>query len=158
MKNINSVLQELKSLQPDITFVPGNNFVWSSSNKSITYINNDSPESIWALIHETAHAKLGHTSYNSDQHLLKMEVEAWHEAKALASKLDVQIDSDHIEDCLDTYRDWLHQRSSCPSCNVVTLQNNNRTYKCFNCHKSWSMPESPLCKIIKIGQPTLSSL
>lgn len=148
--NSKDLLNKLKKALPGVKFIAGDNFVWSSSNKTVTYKDLNSNQSIWALIHESAHAKLGHKNYASDQHLLKMELEAWQEAKKMAKSLNVTIDPDHIENCLDTYRDWLHNRASCPNCNVVSGQVHSNTYQCFNCQTSWKVPISPLKRIQKV--------
>lgn len=146
---MDKLLLQIKQRFPRLNFVAGDDFVWSSRHQTVTYKYGDNPENQWALIHETAHASLGHSNYQTDQHLLVMELEAWKEAKIIAKSLKVTIDQDHIEDCLDTYRDWLHKRSTCPQCDVVGSQNSARHYKCFNCQCTWQVPSSPLCKINK---------
>jgi hypothetical protein len=149
-----SVLELLPSLQkdyPDITFKQGTLFVWSPKNQtvtySITYSNED--HAVWALIHEVAHAALKHEHYKNDVDLLRHEVEAWHTAKDIAKQYNMTIEENHIEDCLDTYRDWLHKRATCPNCSVVTIQQDDGAYKCFNCQTSWKVPASPLCRITR---------
>ena len=150
MHNLNDVLAQLKKQNPTIKYVKGNDFKWSFSSKTITYLNNNIITNIWSLIHETAHAQLDHQNYKTDQQLLTLEMQAWQRAKIIAKSLNgLIIDQDHIENCLDTYRDWLHKRATCPNCNVTTLQKGVGAYKCFNCHCSWNVPASPQCKIIK---------
>lgn len=102
---------------------------------------------VWSLLHETGHALLDHTSYKADFELLRLEVEAWERAKLLAADLDVAIDEDHIQDCLDTYRDWLFKRSICPQCNTKCLQQGDFVhYRCFNCHTVWRVSSSRFCR------------
>lgn len=92
----------------------------------------------WSLLHETGHALLGHTSYVADIELLKLEVAAWDRAKQLAKELGTSIDENHIQDCLDTYRDWLDKRSICPNCGTKSIQTDKGSkYRCFNCHTTW---------------------
>lgn len=142
------LINDLKTIYPDIDFKIGNSFFWSPENKEIVY--NDKlikkENGKWALLHEVAHAKLNHINYDSDLGLLKLEVDAWEEAKIIAKDFSIDIDEDHIQDCLDTYRDWLFRRSSCPNCDIVCLQLNSNTYKCHNCFMSWSVSTSRFCR------------
>ena len=133
---------------PDIQFSPGDRFAWSPSERKITYTTDQmEAEGRWALLHETGHAMLGHLNYRSDIELLKMEVAAWDKAKELAKALNLKIDEEHIQQCLDSYRDWLHRRSTCPSCGTNTLQSDkNAMYACFNCHSKWQVSPSRFCR------------
>jgi len=106
----------------------------------------DSPISEWALLHEVGHALLEHHNYRSDLELISLESQAWDKAKVLGKKYGQQIDPDHIEDCMDTYRDWLHQRSACPVCDTRSLQQDARHYKCFNCGQVWTVTSSRFCR------------
>ncbi len=143
-----NLIEELSSLIPEIKFETGDSFYWSPEKLLITYnknlINDKSGQ--WALFHEVAHAKLRHVNYSSDLGLLKLEVAAWDEAKVLANLFQISIDEDHIQDCLDTYRDWLYRRSSCPTCDIVCLQSSPTTYRCHNCNTTWSVSASRFCR------------
>lgn len=143
-----SLLQQLQNRLPGITFKPGSTFLWSPKQQSITYRPEvgESERSTWALLHETAHALLDHQQYRYDIDLLMLEAEAWEEAKKLAGEFDIHIDEDHIQDCLDTYRDWLHQRATCPRCSTVSLQSEPRTYACHNCAATWRVSASRFCR------------
>jgi predicted RNA-binding Zn-ribbon protein involved in translation (DUF1610 family) len=57
----------------------------------------------------------------------------------LLHELAHALNPDHIQDCLDTYRDWLHRRSRCPTCGMHVLQDKSNSYKCFNCGTSWQV-------------------
>lgn len=142
------IIDKLAIAFPDIKFKSGDSFYWSPNKKLIIYSEDliDEESGRWALFHELAHAKLGHTSYSSDLGLLKLEVEAWNEAKELSVLYDIKIDEDHIQDCLDTYRDWLYRRSTCPTCEIVCLQFSPINYKCHNCHTTWSVSTSRFCR------------
>lgn len=149
-----TVLELIPLLQKDypyISFTQGELFVWSPKKQSVTYSTTytDENHAAWALLHEVAHATLDHEHYKNDIDLLRHEVAAWHAAKDIANNYDMTIDENHIEDCLDTYRDWLHKRATCPNCTVVTIQQANGNYKCFNCQTSWRVPDSPLCRITR---------
>ena len=124
---------------PQFKFKAGSQEHWSPRTKTITYEAVDTDELKFGLLHELAHALLDHNSYKSDFELLKLESQAWHRAAEIGKKYDVKIDEDHIQNCLDTYRDWLHRRSKCPTCGMHVLQKNATTYKCFNCGETWQV-------------------
>lgn len=149
MPAIHNTLTKLKKQYPDLLFKEGSLYAWSPKNKTVTYAaaNSDEQHAIWALIHEVAHASLKHEHYKNDLDLLRHEVEAWSAAKDIALQLDTTIDEDHVQDCLDTYRDWIHKRATCPSCSVVGLQRDDGSYSCFNCQTTWKVPASPLCRV-----------
>lgn len=141
----------LKKLQrdfPAITFEPDSSFRWSPMNTTVYYDVNtsDSRSASWSLLHELGHAHRHHKTYTFDFELLRLESEAWDAALDLASRYSVDIDHDHIQDCLDTYRDWLHQRSTCPLCGCVSLQVTPSAYECFNCKTNWKVSASRFCR------------
>jgi hypothetical protein len=131
---------------PQLHFSEGNVFSWSPKNKTITYKTGPQKVRAWSLLHELAHAVLEHKSYQTDFELLLLEVAAWDKAKELSENYGIQIDEDHIQDCIDTYRDWLYQRSTCPLCSCTSLQHNSTTYRCFNCSTSWTVTASRFCR------------
>jgi hypothetical protein len=89
------------------------------------------------VLHELAHAILDHSDYHGDFELLKLESDAWELAAKIGQSYNILIDDEHIQNCLDTYRDWLHRRSACPSCGTHVLQQDSAQYHCFNCNTSW---------------------
>lgn len=133
---------------PDIGFAQSDSFFWSPRTQTVHYnpIVEDSDRGAWMLIHEISHAKLAHTTYRDDFELLQLEVAAWDEARRISKELNIVIDEDHIQDCIDTYRDWLHKRSTCPTCRTVSLQQSDLTYQCHNCHNSWTVSNSRFCR------------
>lgn len=141
------LLNKLQAQHPDITFIEGDHFYWSPKKTTITFsYSNDDKQEV-TLLHELAHALLKHTTFTTDFELLLMEVAAWDEAQALGKKYGVMIPESHIQKCLDTYRDWLHARSSCPSCSNNGIQNKQeRTYHCPNCLTVWQVSASRLCR------------
>lgn len=142
-----SLLSQLKKDYPDLTFVPGDSFYWSPQKNKIHYrLIDESPQSAWPLLHELGHAELGHRRYSTDFELLTLEIEAWEHAKKLAAKYGYQIEEDHIQDCLDTYRDWLYRRSTCPKCTMNCLQIETDTYRCYNCNNEWRVSASRKCR------------
>jgi hypothetical protein len=142
------LLDNLAADYPDITFTKGDTFFWSPGERSVTYVaGSTQPEiSKWSLLHEVSHGILGHKHYLSDFELMQLEVAAWQYARQLAKQYDIKIDPEHIQDCLDTYRDWLHQRATCPTCNTVSTQKDPNTYQCFNCHTEWHVSNSRFCR------------
>lgn len=142
------LLSTLRVEYPDIRFVQGAQFSWSPATRTITYPKpkKASDSLYWSLLHELGHAVLDHKAYDSDVELLKMESEAWQTAQQLGAKYGYKIDDDHVQDCIDTYRDWLHQRSACPTCENRSLQQDIQTYRCFNCDETWTVTSAKFCR------------
>jgi len=154
------LLAELKRLLPHVSFEAGEAFFWSPGTNKITYKPGKAKgnQYKWALLHESAHALLAHQDYKYDIELLLLEVEAWEKAKSIAKDLGLTIEEDPIQDCLDTYRDWLHQRSTCPRCSTASLQVSPREYRCHNCSADWNVSASRFCRPYRIsGQQTKKS-
>lgn len=145
---MDSLLNKLRGDYPGLRFVQGEAFYWSPRDKSITYGSASTQPQVarWSLLHEVSHGILEHLTYKSDFELMKLEVEAWQYAKGLAKKYGIKIDPEHIQDCLDTYRDWLHRRSTCPTCGTVSIQKDPKTYECFNCKTVWHVSSSRFCR------------
>lgn len=144
----NRVMTSIKGLAPGVTFEPGDSFYWSPRTQTVTYNESSlsEPGGIWSLLHETSHALLDHTVYNTDFELLSLEVAAWEHAKQLGPNLETTIDENYVQDCLDTYRDWLHRRSTCPTCGSVGLQHSTTDYRCHNCNSIWHVTEARFCR------------
>jgi hypothetical protein len=141
------LVKELKEINSDINFSPAETFYWSPTDKTVYYdSSNDTREGLWALLHESGHAILGHRQYYSDIELVQMEVEAWDSAKDLAAKLEIIIDENHAEDCIDSYRNWLHGRSLCPDCNLSSIQIDTKHYSCVFCQKKWQVTAERFCR------------
>ncbi len=142
------LINKLRFAFPHLKFVGGTQFYWSPESGEIFYNSRaNSAHAQWSLLHETGHALLGHTSYKADYELVRLEVAAWDRAKQLAAQFSLSIDEEHIQDCLDTYRDWLYKRSICPNCGTQSLQQGDYVhYRCFNCHKVWRVTASRFCR------------
>jgi len=151
MNSVSNLLPLLKKDFPDIDFEPGENFLWSSKENKIIYTTHhiNTNHGVWALMHELAHATLGHKDYHNDFELIKLENTTWQKAKILGKKYGVNISNNHIQDCLDTYRDWLHNRARCPRCQVVSLQKSDGLYQCYNCKTIWRVPKSQNSLVIR---------
>jgi hypothetical protein len=151
---MDDLLARLRSAYPNLHFCVGKQFCWSPETHEVFFKElgritdadkqtSQDQKATWSLLHEVGHALLDHKSYKADFQLVRLEVAAWEKARELAKKFDIEIDEDHIQDCLDTYRDWLYQRSICPSCNSKCLQQGDYAhYRCFNCHTVWQVTPS----------------
>lgn len=146
MQRTNSLASSILADYPRYRFVEGADFKWSPDEMTVYYTSLVSDESIWSLLHEIAHAELRHVTYALDIELLQREVAAWEKALLLASNYRVRIDNDYIEDHLDTYRVWLHARSTCPDCGQNGTQTKN-TYSCINCRCVWRANEARICNL-----------
>jgi hypothetical protein len=131
---------------------PSGSFYWSPRTKTI-HTNPqrlETPQGKMALLHEMGHALLDHQAYRSDSGLLQLEAAAWHKAEELAQALNIKLDMAYVQDCLDTYREWLYARSSCPSCHTSGLQTARDTYECTNCQRSWRVSASRFCRVYRM--------
>lgn len=153
------LLDKLAGAYPHLSFKPGEHFCWSPEHSEVFYKASGGRKARWTLLHETGHALLGHDNYCADFELLRLEAEAWQKARELGSKFGLAIDEDHIQDCLDTYRDWLYKRSICPDCGTKCLQQDDYLhYSCFNCHKVWRVSSNRFARTYRstknVTQPT----
>lgn len=140
------LISQLQSNYPDIHFAYSNNCSWSYRKQQVSHRGTSTPEDTWSLFHELGHALLRHSSYNTDIELLKKEMRAWQEAIEIAKNYAVTIDQEFIEDCLDSYRDWIFKRSACPTCRAQGIQKTIEQYYCLNCKNTWEVTKSRLCR------------
>ena len=70
-------LTKIKRDFPDITFKKGDVFSWSPKTQTVFYKNLRQKNDFAQLLHEIAHAKLQHESYQRDITLIDMERSAW---------------------------------------------------------------------------------
>lgn len=145
---MDTLINQLTGLYPELTFTAGSQFCWSPETREIFYKEGvTGKKASWSLLHETGHAVLKHRTYQADFELIRLEVAAWEQARELAGKLGLTINEDHIQDCLDTYRDWLYKRSVCPTCSTKSIQQNDFVhYRCFNCRTTWRVSASRFCR------------
>ena len=141
-----SLIKRLRIDYPQFIFKKASNFLWSHSDHTIYYANMDGNYNGF-LLHELSHGILNHTNYNRDVELIAMESEAWDKTKELAVNYGVLIDDDFIQSTLDTYRDWLHKRSTSPKCQATGLQTKTYTYTCLVCGHSWRVNEAKTCAL-----------
>lgn len=142
------LIETLSARFPRLTFTAAEQFYWSPEAGEIFYRRGArGRKALWSLLHETGHAASRHRSYRGDFELLQMEMEAWEQARRIGREVSIEISEDHIQDCLDTYRDWLYKRSVCPGCGTKCLQQDDFAhYGCFNCHTVWRVSASRFCR------------
>lgn len=142
---MNLLLNNLRKDFSNIKFAESGNFMWSPDDNTVFY--NASVSDPPLLLHELSHALLDHKSYLKDVELVSMEAAAWQKAQELALNYGVKISEDDINQHLDTYRDWLHARSSCPSCSAIGYQSGSRQYTCPGCTTKWRVNEAKVCEL-----------
>lgn len=146
MPSITSILKLLKNNYPQFYFEKSDDFLWSSSNNTI-YYDNKSENSAVFLLHELSHALLNHTNYDRDIQLVIMERQAWDYTVKLAPKYNIAISNEMVQSTLDSYRDWMHKRSTCPNCETTGSQIDKYTYKCPACINNWRVNEARTCDL-----------
>lgn len=140
------LLNKLQRNFPNISFTLGKRLYWSPQTNSIFYTDSADKNNQLSLLHEVGHALLEHKKYSSDVDLLQKEVSAWAVARKLASDYHVSVDEAHIDACLDSYRDWLHKRSACPSCASHGVESPACVYICLNCSTGWQVSSERFCR------------
>lgn len=144
--SITSLVAKLEIDYPAYHFNKSREFRWSPAEQTIFY--DGQSNDFASLLHELAHAVLGHSHYLRDVELLGMERVAWeHAATTLAPLYGVTVTTDTIEDALDTYRDWLHARSTCPHCDAVGIQIKDHPYRCVTCFTQWKVNDARSCAL-----------
>lgn len=153
------LLHRLQQDHPQLDFTPGTQFRWSPLKQQILFVKKQlaQPQGYWTILHELSHALLGHQGYSSDLDLVRMESAAWEHAHQLAEVYELSIPNDYIQNCLDTYRDWLHLRSACPRCTTHSLQQNEQNYACYNCGHAWRVSTSRFCRPYRMSQNKTAS-
>lgn len=156
---IKQILKENKCL-------PGEVFSYNASTKTITYVQDEveKEDGSLALLHEIAHMKLGHFSYSYDVELLHLEHEAWEETRELAKEYGIEVDENHVRECLESYDKWLDKRATCPKCGEYSLQKDHSTFGCFVCDCYWKVNERKdrevrkriLNKVVEVGSDKTS--
>ena len=124
------LLDRLKNDYPDLKFRAHKKFAFRFP-RLICY---DETEANFdnLLLHEVGHAILGHMNFETDIKRLKMEIDAWEVSRDLANHYGVEFNEKAMQYELDTYRDWLHKKSRCPSCGLTRFQDTDG-YHCPRC-------------------------
>ena len=140
-ENAKAFLLELKAEFPCFSWHLGNRFKYRPPKTIIIDKNMAIPFPYFAILtlHELGHALSGHKYYKTHIERLRIESEAWQRAKIEIKnhknwqKLGIKYDEDFAETELDSYRDWLHQKSKCKKCGLTRYQTTDGIYHCPNC-------------------------
>lgn len=146
MPSTPSLLHKLKEDYPQLSFTAGDRFSWSPSKNTVTYDKSDLKNTN-ILLHELAHGILSHRNYSKDVELLALESAAWEKALEIAPAYDIAISDDTVQDNLDTYRQWLHARSTCTQCGATGYQSGKKEYSCVACSHTWRVNEARICAL-----------
>ncbi len=147
MQSIAWLVNKIRQDYPNIDFAPSDRSFWSPSRRTIFY-ETDIKHADWVLLHELAHSVLNHGTYDRDISLLAIERDAWQYAKnRLGPNYNIKIDDGFIEDHLDTYRNWLHTKSTCPKCGLNGPEILKGSYQCMACGNSWQVNEARSCNV-----------
>ena len=141
-----SLIHKLEADFPAITFTEAEHFSWTAEDHTVLY-DPSQDDADQLLLHEVSHGLLDHKEYRRDVELITMETAAWERAKELATPYAVELSEALIQDNLDTYRDWLHARSSCPDCTATGYQTDASTYACPACSHTWRVNEARICQL-----------
>lgn len=146
MPSITSLVAKLKVDFPHVNFKAGHEFRWDPSRSTVFF--DQATNDVGSLLHEASHAALHHSHYTKDIFLIEMERDAWQYAKTiLCAQYQTTIDNDTIQDALDTYRDWLHTRSTCPACQATGVQSTTCSYRCIICKCHWRVNDARACTL-----------
>ena len=103
MAKTSSLVAKLQKDFPTISFEQSEDFYWSPTVSTVHFGPIRTPEDTLTLLHEVAHAHLGHSHFNRDLDLIHIEREAWdHVRDVLGPRYSIQATEDDIEDMLDT--------------------------------------------------------
>ncbi len=147
--SFSTLLAAVKRDFPAMRFETSDTFSWSAEDK-IIYYDPAAENPAWSLLHELGHMKYGHNTYNTDARLIRMEVEAWQSAKELAEHYGQAISDEHIEDCMDSYRNWQYLRSKCPVCAQSGVEKQSGHYHCINCRHNWTVTANRFCRVYRL--------
>ncbi len=139
---MNSLVNQLATDYPLYSFAPSDVFAWNPAKKTVYY---EATGSAARLFHELGHAELSHETYRRDVELLRMEADAWKTAEEIATRYDSTIGEDEVEMHMDSYREWLHARSTCPKCDTSGVQTSADGYHCLECAAEWRVNEARRC-------------
>lgn len=114
---------------PDLRIISGKRFSFRPP-RAVVY---EEGGSSLLFLHEVGHALIGMYDFKTEVGRLKIEVMAWEKAKELCDVYGVDVDEELIEAELDTYREWLHQKSRCPKCGLTRFQTPDGVWHCPQC-------------------------
>lgn len=127
------VLQKIRGDFPNFRFEAGGKFKFRPPRTIVFDTSLEGRTGLILMMHELGHAILGHRNFKTEIGRLKMEVMAWEKARELALKYEVKFDEKLMERELDSYREWLHQKSRCPICGLTRFQTPDALWHCPYC-------------------------
>jgi len=132
-----------------LTYLPATYFAYDAAADVINYDDGrlEDANGRLCLLHETAHALLGHVSFEADIELFVMELRAWQKTRELAALFDVAIDQVFVTDCLASYEQWLTARATCPDCANFCLNKTMSTFACWRCGCQWRVNDRRDCAV-----------
>lgn len=125
------IVSRLRVDYPKFRFVDGKKFSFRPPRTIV--IGPDEQNSELLTLHELGHALSGHKVFKTNVDRLKKEVEAWEMARDLALSYGIEFDEEVMQTELDTYRNWLHQKSRCPECGLTRFETPDGHYHCPRC-------------------------
>lgn len=144
MHSMSSLIHKLSTDHPGFIFFETEQFSWSPATRTVNYALK-APNAPELLLHELSHGLLEHNEYQRDIQLLAIEAAAWEKARTLAAQYDVKLAENLVQDHLDTYREWMHARSTCPECTSTGYQTGASEYSCPACTHKWRVNEARIC-------------
>ena len=123
-------LAKIRGDYPSLKIIPGARFAFRPP-RTVVYDKTSSDSLL--LLHEVGHALCGLYDFKTEVGRLKIEVMAWEKARKLGAFYGVSINEELIEAELDSYREWLHQKSRCPSCGLTRFQTPDGVFHCPRC-------------------------
>ena len=140
---MDDIVKQLKKDYPDFRFIDGARFSFKPP-KTIVIGPYEGEKTPMLLFHELGHALSKKYSYKLGIERLKIESIAWQTGKkAYQNYSNLPLwDNDFVEDNLDTYRDWLHQKSTCKTCGLTMYQDVNNSWRCPYCDQFTGCPQS----------------
>lgn len=129
---VRELVAKLTADYPELRFRVGKKFMFRPPRTVVVEVGGASEWGL-QLLHEVGHALSGHRDFRTDPERIKMEREAWERARGLAETYNIRYDEEFVEGALDTYRDWLHQRSACPECGLTRYQTQDGQWHCPGC-------------------------
>ena len=133
-----ALLLSITNKYPQFTFKPGQKFLFRPPH-TIHYVIGEK-NFRFLLLHELAHALLGHFSYQTSLERLKIERDAWDYTRSLCSEEKIPVLETVAEAELDTSRNWVHQKTLCKKCGLSCIEVNKTTLFCPKCQKTYERP------------------
>lgn len=130
---MNKFCEQLREEYPNLCWRVGKKFAYRPPRTIVVEQNFEQDCYNLLVLHELGHALCEHKNYGTDAERLKMERQAWEKARELAKKYEVEYVEELVEEKLDSYREWLHQKSTCKRCGLTMYQKRNGGYFCPQC-------------------------